>query len=417
MKLPGEPLRTPLPRNASPLLTRDEPATRPAGNITEGIYQASLEWMDKSAGRHAELTPLGELLAPHLAAGGMVYLAGNPGFIDELETRAGLFPFSKPWTGQALTEHDVLLVGEFRSTDQAAQERTVRQLARDRRTFAKGTVVHIGGHSWPGLRGLGELDRAWWGRRLVLIDNQARAGGGWRELCVGQLSTTVLAIMLHGEIISAASRRGITLASYGSDWEPGCVDWDAFVRLRHVHPRYDVPPIPAGELARRYHAICRRYIADFLAGEPGQVRLAAQRLARHVRDGGEVWTICDGHVHGRGAYIPPDMPAVTMIGRSYRWSPTRMPEGVMLLWMGYLRMPYPALDTLLKRGHSAVLFCVDPGPSNSRLVTIRSHWTDYDSVIDLPGYPIRVLPASGVVQTPQWYSIMAETHAAWRALP
>ena len=60
---------------------------------------------------------------------------------------------------------------------------------------------------------------------------------------------------------------------------------------------------------------------------------------------------------------------------------------------------------------------MDPSPTNSRLVTIRSHWTDYDSVIDLPGYPIRVLPASGVAQTPQCYAIMAETHAAWRALP
>ncbi|GAH44926.1 unnamed protein product, partial [marine sediment metagenome] len=41
----------------------------------------------------------------------------------------------------------------------------------------------------------------------------------------------------------------------------------------------------------------------------------------------------------------------------------------------------------------------------------------YDTVIDLPKYPIRVLPTSGVVGTPHWYSIMAETLAAYRQKP
>jgi len=34
-------------------------------------------------------------------------------------------------------------------------------------------------------------------------------------------------------------------------------------------------------------------------------------------------------------------------------------------------------------------------------------------VINVTGYPVRILPTSGVVQTVQWYALMAETEKAF----
>ena len=393
-------------------------STRPAGGVTERTCRAALKWFDSPAAKVERLIPVAEAAAERLVRGGTLYVAGNYGFVDEMVYRAGGFPFTQEWSGQKLGPNDVLLIGRFRPREAKVRYAEPTYVAAGPGRFGSGLVVYLAGRAWPEIRRMADMvDRRRWSGRLHVIDTGAPRGWGLEDLCVGQTAAIALAWAFSGEVIAAATRKGKTLATYASDWEPNGRRWDQSVKGRVLHPKYSVPPIPGGSIARRYMHICRDDIAAFLAAEPERVRLAAKRMARCLRRGAVVWITCDGHVHPRGSVVPAELTGMVLQGRSYDWWHVGryLRRGDVLLYMGYLRYPRRAIDGALRRGAEAVVVCVDAGPTNSRLTHIRGHWTNYDTCIDLPNYPIRVLPVSGVVQTPQWYSLMAETLSAMRA--
>ncbi len=389
--------------------------------MTEAICQAAVDWLERAEPMAKTLAPAAEAAAERLMAGGTLYAAGNDGFAEELHYRAGGFPFTLPWKGEKLGPNDVLLIGRFRPHDAPLRyARPSYVAAGHRQRFGQAMVVHLASHNWPQIRRtLAALSGYSWGDQLHMVDTGAPSGGSMSDLALGQLSTAALAWAFHGEIIAAATRKGKTLATYASDWEPDGRAWDASVKGKHIHPKYEVPPIPAGKIGRQYLRICRQQIAAFGATQGGQVRLAAGRMVEAMKRGGMVWILSDGHIHASGSAVPRELPRVFNFGRSYDWRlfSRQLPHGDMVLYMGYLRYPRGTINGVLRRGCDAVVVCVDPGETNEQKTHIRGCWKNYDTVIDLPDYPIRVLPSSGVVQTPQWYSLMAEMLAAQRAKP
>ena len=408
---------------ASPAAAGAEPAaTQPAGGATESIYRDALAWLDEAEGKVDSMIAAAEMAAERLAAGGTLYVAGNSGFADELETRAGGFPFTRPWRGENLGAKDVLLVGCFRPNEMENRHAHLTFIAAAHgRRFGRGMLVHFASHSWPQIgRVVPLVDKGRWGDRLHFVDTGAPHGGSLSHLSLGQMATTVLAWAFSGEVIAAATRKGKMLATYASDWEPNGRAWDASVKDEHVHPKYTVPPQEAGKIGRQYLRICRSFIEEFLkTGQAAQVRLAGARLAACMKRGGMVWVTCDGHIHPRGSLVPRELTGVMIQGRSYDWWTTgrRIGPKDTLLYMGYLRYPRRIVEGALRRGADAVVISVDPGPADKHVTQIRGCWKDWDTVVELPKYPIRVLPASGVVQTLQWYSLMAETLRACKGSP
>jgi len=391
--------------------------SRPAGGATESIHQAALAWFDGAEAKVDKLIPVAEKAAEGILAGGTLYVAGNFGFVDEMFYRAGGFPFTQEWKGENLEANDVLLVGRFRPNEAHTRYGKLSSIvpAYGRR-FGRGMVVHLASHKWPQIGRLADMaNQGRWGDRLALVDTGAPHGASMSDLCVGQMATTALAWAFSGELIAAATRKGKTLATYASDWEPNGRAWDASVKDKHVHPTYSVPPVQPGRIGKEYLKICRGQVAAFLTTQPEQVRLAGARMAACLKRGGVVWITCDGHIHPRGSLVPRELPGMFLHGRSYDWRyySRRIGRSDALLYMGYLRYPKHFADAAVGRGAQAVVVAVDPGPTNEQLTSIRGCWKDYDTVIELPKYPIRVLPSSGVVQTPQWYSLMAETLAAY----
>jgi len=391
------------------------PTSRPAG-AAERIVGDAIAWLDAADKKVDELVAPAEAAAERLIAGGNLYVAGNPGFIDEMFYRAGGFPFTKEWAGEALEDNDVLLIGHFRPNETNDRHARLGFLApgRDGR-FRHGQVVHIASHRWPGVgKSLPLVDRNRWNGRLTLIDTGTDDDGSLAALSTGQLATTALAWAFSGEVISAATRKHKTLATYASDWEPNGHEWDASVKGHNLHPTISVPPIPARRIGREYLRTCRGFLAGFLADEPPAVRRAGRQMAACLARGGTVWATVDGHIHARGDVVPRQLTGVVMTGRSFGWWPVRQypPAGDLVLQMGYLRYPGRTVDSVLRRGAEAVVVAVDDGPNRPGLTNIRGHWKNYDTIIELPNYPIRVLAASGTVQTPQWYALMAETLAA-----
>ena len=399
-----------------------QPAAKPLAHDrpTEAICKAALAWFDRAVAMVDKMVPAAEKAAERFIAGGTLYVAGNMGFCDEFDFRAGGFPFTviydreKPPGG-----NDVVMIGQFRPNE--PEFRIHRFLPRVRgRDFRDGMVVCFTSSNWPQAdRVVRAIDPGRWGQNMHVFDTGAPAGGSPVALSLGQTSATALAWAFCGEVIAAATRKGKTLATFASDWEPNGREWDKSVKGKHVHPKYAVPPIPPGKIGRDYLKACRDQLAGFLTAEPTQVRLAARRMAKCIRDGGMIWIVTDAHVHPRGSVVPPELPGVKNFGRgfSFRTFARRMPRTDMVLQVGYIRYPRSEARLAERRGVKVVTYSVDPGTTDQELVHIRSHWRAYDTVIDLPKYPSRVLPTSGVVGTPHWYSIMAETLAAYRQKP
>lgn len=390
----------------------DHPSTTPSEE-TETILRASIAWFDQAIEQVDAMVPAAEQAAQRIIDGGNLYVVGNPGFCEELFVRAGGFPFTAHWTHKEgpgrkrFHNNDVVLFGQFRPNDDGPPPpRVIGGVAR-----GKSQLVWFAGADWPQTqRERDNLPKDGWARNITIVDTHVPMGNSLLHDSLGQMAASALAWALQGEMISAATRSGHTLATYASDAEPGGRDWDATVRGRRLHPSIQLEPIPAGQIGKAYLRICRDQLNKFLATQPENVRAAARRMADCMNQGGMVWAISAGHIHTDGSKVPAGLP-IKNHGRNYDWGryARRMPEGDLLLYMAYLSYPDSYVSRARERGCESVIVSCQAGPQAEDVSQIRSCWKNYDTVIDLPGYPIRVLPTSGVVQTPQWYALMAET--------
>ena len=103
---------------------------------------------------------------------------------------------------------------------------------------------------------------------------------------------------------------------------------------------------------------------------------------------------------------------MTVYGRTWQWRKGILKKGDVLLDLGYLGYPTRRVDDALAAGAEAVTMAVDDGPTDDRRTHIKDYWSAWDSCVNVTGYPVRILPSSGVVQTVQWYALMAETEKA-----
>jgi hypothetical protein len=386
-----------------------EAAQRDVSVDFEGIHAETLDWLERAQQQVPKLVPVAERIAERLAKGGGLYVAGNPGFVDELVSRAGGFPFAKKYDKFPLGPNDVVFLGQFRPDE---TQFNLPQFFRSAEKAEKSAplIVWFTSYNWPLTKGYAALlDNEFWAKHSVVVDTGAPAGPTLADLSLCQTSTAAMAWVLQGEMISAATRKGVTFATYSSDFEPGSKEWDASVKELVLHNKFSVPPIEAGKIAREFLQICKRQIGEFSAKQGAQLHLGAKRLADHMIANGRVWALFGGHIHNFGSVAPRELEQLIFLGRANNFTMAdRIPKGDMVLWFGYMRYPQDKVDVFLQRGCNAVVFTVDDGPTNANLTHIRSHWEDFDSVVALPDYPIRVLPSSGVVSTPQWYSLMAE---------
>ena len=388
-------------------------ASAPASPV-ESIHRAVLEWFDNAiaTGMIEKMVPAAEQAADRFIAGGEEFVTGNRGFCDELHYRAGGFPFTAIWQSQKLTTNDVLVIGQFRPDWEDFNWSQLTPKGR-REELGDPMIVHFASHRWKEMKSFLPKTRPTPQEGVYLFDTGGPAGESLEAVCVNQVATTALIWAFHGEVISAATRKGKTFSTYASDWEPDGPEWDQSVIGTTLHPKYKVPAIEAGKIGTEYLATCRKYIAAFAATQAAQARKAGKRVAQAAASGNQAYIITNAHVHTAGSIIPSKLTHVSMCGResSFGYVAGQLRAGDVLLWFGYLRYPSDCIETAIARGADAAVVTVDKGPDDDHHIHMLGCWKDYDTVIDLPRYPIRVLPCSAVVQTPQWYSVLGEAAA------
>ena len=389
--------------------------TQPGDGETEAIYRAALAWFDEALKHVDELTPAADALAQRLIDGGGLYAEGSPGFIQEVYGRAGGFAFLTEWNGEPLKAKDCLLVGQLFEREEGRRLTAMSAIARaDGRLRKDGLVVHIASHNWPSMKSvLPAIRRDVWGKKLFLLDTRAPESGSWTDVAVGQMATCAINWALQGEVFAAATRKGKTLATYASDVEPNGPAFDKSVGTDKFNPRFPLPAIEPGRVARDYLLTCQRQINAALEAKQGkEVRLAAARMVQTMERGNNVLTIIGGHIHVMGSVIPRQFTKWVMFGREWEWNGQALGKGDTLLYVAYLEYPAKEAELALKAGADVVTMAVDEGPTDQHRTHIRGHWTAWDSTVNIQDYPVRILPSSGVAQTLEWYSLVAEMEKA-----
>ncbi|KPK85063.1 MAG: hypothetical protein AMJ81_04250 [Phycisphaerae bacterium SM23_33] len=381
-----------------------------AKDPTERIHQAALKWLEAAAGHCEKMVPAAEAVADRLIAGGALYVVGGEGFTNETFYRAGGFSFTRVWRRHRVRPNDVVIMGHLKPNDTGVPWIEFDAFHRFL-NLRSGLIVQFTSFRWPQTQRMFQpQEKGFWGGRLHRFDTGGPPGG-LEARALSQMATLALAWAFQGEVIAAATRKGKTLATYASDDEPAAKEgWDESVAGHVFHPTCKVAPVPAGKLARQYLQACREQVSQFLTGQPAQVRRAAERMARCAKAGGMIWAATSSHVL-RDDCVMPHLP-ILWVGRDYTFQQSALRPGPddMLLWMGYLHFPEEVVKAQTARQVPSVVVSVE-GPAaegGTGLIHIASCWKAYDSAVELPGYPIRILPTSGILHTLQWYSLMAE---------
>lgn len=398
--------------------THPFPVRGSKGNI-EDIHDAALDWLARAEKQAEKLGEIAEAAVAKLAQGGKLYVAGNTGFCEDLHYRGGGLSGLVKWDRQWTNSDDVVLLGHFKENDTGLVWNRFDEFYRYihvRRSHPMPTVVHFTSLKWPAHRRQFRMpDNDLWTGHLHRFDTAAPAGHTLRDRALGQFATLAMAWAFQGEMIAAATRKGKMLGTYSHDVEPGSGRWDASVRGKLFIKGYPVPAIPKGKLGKEYLQAVAGQIRQSSAARARQVRQAAGRLATAVRNGKMIWLVHSVRTF-QSDCIPRDLPIVYL---GYDWNmemvAPRLPAGDVLVYVAAIKYPKEVVKQALARKLDCVVISLEQGPEDRRVIHIDSGWKSPDSILAIPEYPRKVLPTSSVVQTLQWYSLLAETAAACRA--
>jgi uncharacterized phosphosugar-binding protein len=216
-----------------------------------------------------------------------------------------------------------------------------------------------------------------------------------------------------GEFAAACTRLEKTPVFYQSYGIPGGRLRDARYLNLTFHRDVSVRPIRAGELGRQYLDALDHTLQLIQRDQQQNLRRAGQWLAAAAPDGaalqyvGHIWP---AHLANVGCTNP--------FGETIADN-TPIPARIRLvLHMSYQQPPQPLIDRA-RNGEIRLVYCsVRRGHDDNspNIIYINPHWPIADGCVDLPGYDVPILPASGVVQSCIYSEIVEQASIARRAV-
>ena len=216
-----------------------------------------------------------------------------------------------------------------------------------------------------------------------------------------------------GDLVAACTRAGKTPTMWQSIKVPGSTERNSRYRPLRFHDGLPVKPVPPGVLGNQYLTGLIRSL-EALAAETGPIRTAGQIIRGAVKAKRTVFHANLGHFEP-ARLLPEGFPirVVTL--------PLKSPEadlrslgaagdGLFIIW--YHEMPAPLLDAARERGLGSIVVAGrNPFlPLDTRLadVYIDPKWVVGDAIVEVPGYDIRILPPSAVLNGLVFYAVIAE---------
>jgi hypothetical protein len=171
-------------------------------------------------------------------------------------------------------------------------------------------------------------------------------------------------------------------------------------------------------LGRTYLARVANSLRSLRATQLDKFAAAGQLAAQTIRAGHTVW-------YGSLGHLPPELPGQRgdpglikplTIGATPEKLGTVVKPGDLILYVGYYEPYGPWVETAHQCG--AKIVTVLSGTPERRAedmgadINLSGCWEFGDAAVEAPGYDIKILPPSGVVQSAAYFMLVAEVAAA-----
>jgi hypothetical protein len=386
--------------------------------LLTGCRDALLAQFAKLDSALPEMTRSSEAAAERLLSGGQSFAAGQAAFMNEATGRAGgLMMLSRLDPGAALSGKDVLLVGAVTNADDAA-------IKACRRGKGAGAYVVLFSPAFeeptPQIAALCDAH----------VVNFSPAAGGAASVAERRRAAADSSLFnvpalwtWTGELIGSFTRKGKMPVVWESIMLPGSRERNGRyfaeddASKRRFHEDLSVPPAAAGRIGRLYLDALRRQVAGLRGPALERMAAAAALMADCVRAGGTVhveavshYTIYDIDLPGLPAWAkhPKRYPEPEEIAAA-------MKPGDVYFEIGYMEMRLPFLNVAAgAHGMSIVALCHAPAALREApqpTMLLDAQWDYGDAAVSLPGYDVKALPTSGVLQTAVFRTVIAKAAA------
>jgi len=409
------------------------PVDQPTG-AARRYLSFMLESCDMIETALTNVTRVAEIAADRHLRGGMIGFPFNyQGLQGELWGRSGGLvhigfgrPFKKDRTEDE-KRNDMAIIGWARTP--FANEMTRLEPLKERGAY----IIGFGPAGMPELQAYREVCDAWFDTgfgaddRVVDMPDGSRAGRG------NLMVNTLYGWTFMAEFVSALTRRGNMPTMWKAySYEDGPAWGDKYLGKKQFHDDYHVAPIAPGDLGRTFLERIRYHVRKLERGELANVAKAADMIAAEHAQGRQTiiasmghmaWTYVakyEGQKWGRNADIHSNIRAQV---DGYKKG---TPDGALVLRLGYSgtdsverdvfrekkqRVMYVTSETRRDGERSSFLGSTVLNVPADALLYVDMGYAFGDACVSIDGYPIPILPPSGIMQLATYECINVETLA------
>lgn len=226
------------------------------------------------------------------------------------------------------------------------------------------------------------------------------------------------------EYVAALTRRGKMPTMYQSMLVSGAARRNQRLGDVMFHPDIRVPAVEPGVLGKQYLDAVKGFLERIKAHQSKNVREAGMLCANTIKSGGEVVASVIGHFMTTQSRMPGHPKIFTVLANQYGkdYLEGLISKETLWLHVGYSFYPLEQIEYVRRNG-AKIVAAMCPGPSilgeglpveldyNLFDIYIDPYWRYGDGVVQVPGYDIKIIPASGVVMITLYWMILGETMA------
>jgi len=367
--------------------------------FVQSMQTATSDWR----GQLIELTNTADETAAKLIAGGHVYAASTQkSFEQEVLGRAGGLMLTKALTAKTvLTPQDTVIAAMDSGSDPAALDAVLAQ--------AKAAGAKVLLFAGPSRGNVSSGD----GVQVLpahTFDNLPYANSAGEE----SVSNVIGAWTWMAELVTCSVRRGYMPAAFTSNFMPGALERNAQFRKSTFHTTTDVTPASVRQFGERYLDALSSALAAMDQSQVASFNRGAKMIRDAEASGHHVDVEYLGHMFPTELQGPgrPDW----QVAPKYRLDAT-MPDGLnkgdVVLFLQYQQFPWDFTTALQAKGVQSIITSsmkpMDHWATDADIDYINPFWEVQDAAVDLPGYDIKILPTSGILQSVVYWQLVGLT--------
>jgi hypothetical protein len=225
-----------------------------------------------------------------------------------------------------------------------------------------------------------------------------------------------------GEVVGACTRQGRMPTIWQSIAVPGSRERNAAIRNRSgpqtgqcpfFHAEYKVAPLAPGAAGASYIETVTRHLRA-LKGQPDPFARAARWMLDARTAGHRVLAVAQGHSPALivGLNNESRLPIEMHEGDFVTGVVPHARPGDTVIAFNYMRLPVDKVREVLARPCKVIIACPYGLPSElngqPNLIWLDLGWKVGDAAVEVPGYDVKMLPVSAVVQMSALYALIAE---------